>query len=67
MKLIMHEDAKKYAVRGISKYPLGRDFIGGEKTFDENFQKGLRLFKDYADQIWNNAETERLENSLLEK
>jgi hypothetical protein len=58
MKVIMYEGKEKYAMRGENKVLLetseGKEkYIGGEYTFDANFQKGPKVFKEFALNLWN--------------
>lgn len=59
MKIIMYEGKDKYAMRGENKVQVGtlengeKDFIGGEFKFDENFKKGPKVFKEFAQKLWN--------------
>ncbi|PBJ06125.1 M949_RS01915 family surface polysaccharide biosynthesis protein [Flavobacterium sp. ACN6] len=58
MKIIMYEDQQKYAIRGESKVQVGvldngeKQFIGGEYKLDENFKKGPKVFKEFAEKLW---------------
>lgn len=59
MKIIMYEGNQKYAMRGENKVQVGvddkgkKEFEGGEFKFDENFKKAPKVFKDYAQKLWN--------------
>lgn len=59
MKIIMYEGKNKYAMRGENKVQIGtldngeKDFIGGEFKMDENFKKGPKVFKEFAQKLWN--------------
>jgi hypothetical protein len=60
MKIIMHEGAKKFAVRGESLVKLSpKETYGGKYTMDEAFKTGPRAFLTYAALLWqmNNKET----------
>lgn len=53
MKIIMHEDGKKYAVRGKSKTKISAtEYIGGEYSFDAAFKKAPKVFRQYATGLW---------------
>ena len=56
MKVIMHEGAKKYALRGTTRLKLKRyttsQYTGGDYTPDENFKAAPQSFRDYANQLW---------------
>ncbi|MGZ3754824.1 MAG: M949_RS01915 family surface polysaccharide biosynthesis protein [Mucilaginibacter sp.] len=53
MKIIMHEGAKKYAMRGTNKVDVGnKHYMGGEYTFDNAFNKSLGVFTQYALLLW---------------
>ncbi|MCP2027334.1 hypothetical protein L1276_002491 [Flavobacterium sp. HSC-32F16] len=59
MKIIMYEENQKYAMRGESKIQVGlldngeKQFIGGEYKLDENFKKGPKVFKEFAQKLWS--------------
>ncbi|WP_136667995.1 M949_RS01915 family surface polysaccharide biosynthesis protein [Flavobacterium sp. H122] len=59
MKIIMYEGKQKYAMRGENKVQIGVDdngketFEGGKYIFDTVFEKGPKVFKDYALNLWN--------------
>lgn len=59
MKIIMYEGNTKYAMRGENKVQIGvadngeKQFEGGEFKFDENFKKGQKVFKEFAQKLWN--------------
>jgi len=59
MKIIMHQGKLKYAMRGQNKVLVGKDdagadqYTGGEYTFDQSFAKGPKVFKDFAQSLWN--------------
>ncbi|KAF2081993.1 M949_RS01915 family surface polysaccharide biosynthesis protein [Flavobacterium sharifuzzamanii] len=59
MKIIMYEGNTKYAMRGENKVAVGIDdngkkqFEGGEYKLDENFKKGPKVFKEFAQKLWN--------------
>jgi len=67
MKIIMYEGNQKYAMRGESKVQVGildngeKQFIGGNFKFDENFKKGPKMFKEFAQKLWNNNLIEKWE------
>jgi len=53
MKIIMHEGEKKYAVRGTNRVKVSdKAYYGGKFTFDEAFNNGPELFREYARQLW---------------
>ncbi|UPZ13521.1 M949_RS01915 family surface polysaccharide biosynthesis protein [Flavobacterium humidisoli] len=68
MKIIMYEGSTKYAMRGESKVAVGIDdngekqFIGGEYKMDENFKKGPKVFKEFAQKLWKNNLIENWDN-----
>ncbi|AXB56922.1 M949_RS01915 family surface polysaccharide biosynthesis protein [Flavobacterium fluviale] len=68
MKIIMYEDNKKYAVRGESKVQVGvldngeKQFIGGEYKLDENFKKGPKVFREFAQKLWKDNLIENWED-----
>jgi hypothetical protein len=68
MKIIMYEGSTKYAMRGESKVAVGIDdngekqFIGGEYKMDENFKKGPKVFKEFAQKLWKDNLIENWEN-----
>jgi len=54
MKIIMYEDNKKFAARGTTRVEVGtNDFAGGELKFDDAFQNGPEVFRQYAEKLWN--------------
>jgi hypothetical protein len=59
MKIIMYEGKQKFAMRGESKVQIGIDdngektFEGGNYKLDEAFEKGPKVFKDFALSLWN--------------
>ncbi|MDQ8014808.1 MAG: hypothetical protein REI96_20335 [Flavobacterium nitrogenifigens] len=58
MKIIMYEGNTKHAMRGENKVAVGIDdngkqqFEGGEYKLDENFKKGPKVFKEFAQKLW---------------
>ncbi|MFN8355408.1 MAG: hypothetical protein U0Y10_13210 [Spirosomataceae bacterium] len=54
LKLIMHEGATKYAIRGTTLYTG----IGGEKTIDASFNKADKSLLDFAIKQWNKFKKE---------
>ena len=68
MKIIMYEGNQKYAMRGENKVQVGtydngeKQFIGGQFKFDENFKKAPKVFKDYAQNLWDKNLMETWEN-----
>ena len=51
MKIIMYQGNQKYAMRGLNKVEL-HDEDGGQYTFDKEFLKAPKAFKDYAIKLW---------------
>ena len=49
-KLLMHEGAAKYAIRGTTRIPAEK--VGGEMTLDPAFAGAPRAFRDYAVRQW---------------
>ncbi|BDU25274.1 hypothetical protein [Flavobacterium sp. GSB-24] len=68
MKIIMYEENQKYAVRGESRVQVGvldngeKQFIGGEYKLDENFKKGPKVFKEFAQKLWKDNLIENWDN-----
>ncbi len=68
MKIIMYENNQKYAVRGESRVQVGvldngeKQFIGGEYKLDENFKKGPKVFKEFAQKLWKDNLIENWDN-----
>jgi hypothetical protein len=53
MKIIMHEGAKKFAMRGTTRVKINAtDHMGGEYKFDEVFKAAPQSFRDYAAKLW---------------
>ena len=53
MKIIMYENTKKYAIRGETKVKVSEyDYYGGDFTADKSFEKGPKVFKDFAEKLW---------------
>ncbi|MCP9750416.1 hypothetical protein EGI32_05475 [Ferruginibacter sp. HRS2-29] len=53
MKIIMYESGKKHAARGTNKVQVSeKEFAGGEYNFDEIFKKSPKVFRQYADKLW---------------
>ncbi|MGN6177573.1 MAG: M949_RS01915 family surface polysaccharide biosynthesis protein [Mucilaginibacter sp.] len=53
MKIIMHEGAKKFAMRGTTRVNTGNNvYMGGSYTFDEAFKAAPQSFRNYALQLW---------------
>jgi len=53
MKIIMHEGAVKYAVRGSNRVRVNAtDYVGGAYKFDEAFNALPEIFKEHARQLW---------------
>lgn len=68
MKIIMYEGSTKYAMRGENKVAVGigdngtEQYIGGEFKFDENFKKGPKVFKEFAQKLWDDNVIEKWED-----
>lgn len=68
MKIIMYEGTTKYAMRGENKVAVGLDdndqeqYIGGEYKMDDNFKKGPKPFKEFAQKLWNDNLIEKWED-----
>jgi hypothetical protein len=68
MKIIMYEGNTKYAMRGENKVAVGIDdngkkqFEGGEYKLDENFKKGTKVFREFAEKLWNDNVIENWED-----
>lgn len=68
MKIIMYEGQQKYAMRGESKVEVGildngeKQFLGGSFKFDESFKKGPKIFKEFAQKLWNENLIEKWED-----
>lgn len=68
MKIIMYEGNQKYAMRGENKVQVGIDennkatFLGGEFKLDDNFIKGPKVFKEYAQNLWKENLIEKWDN-----
>jgi hypothetical protein len=62
MKLIMHEGASKYAVRGSMILEMDGQKYGGEMKPDASFDKAPQEFLPYAIDQWNKFKTEKLNN-----
>jgi len=59
MKIIMYQDNKKFAVRGINKVQVSaNEYAGGEFTFDDAFKKAPVEFRQYAEKLWKQHEVE---------
>ena len=53
MKLIMHEGADKFAMRGRNQIFVDGSNQGGEFTFDKAFNAAPQAFRDNAKALWN--------------
>lgn len=59
MKIIMYEGKKKFAMRGENKVQTGIDdnnekiFEGGGYKSDDAFENGPKVFKNFAENLWN--------------
>ncbi len=68
MKIIMYEGNNKYAMRGENKVQTGIDdnneklFIGGEYKSDHAFENGPKVFKKFAQNLWNKNTVENSDN-----
>jgi hypothetical protein len=68
MKIIMYQGKQKFAVRGENKVQIGIDdsgkkiYDGGKYKFDEAFQNGPKVFKDFALNLWNKKIIENWDN-----
>ncbi|MCC9063796.1 M949_RS01915 family surface polysaccharide biosynthesis protein [Flavobacterium piscisymbiosum] len=68
MKIIMYEGNNKYAMRGENKVQVGSDvndkasFIGGEYKLDANFKNGPKVFREYAQNLWQENIIEKWDN-----
>ena len=68
MKIIMYEGNTKYAMRGENKVAVGIDdngkkqFEGGEYKLDGSFKKGAKVFREFAEKLWNDNVIENWEN-----
>lgn len=59
MKIIMYQDKKKFAVRGINKVQVSeKEYAGGQFTFDDAFKKAPAEFRQYAEKLWKQHEVE---------
>jgi hypothetical protein len=59
LKIIMHEGAKKYAMRGGSRVKVNAtDYYGGDYKFDAAFKNGPQAFRQYAQQLWEKNRNE---------
>jgi hypothetical protein len=52
MKIIMYQGNQKYAMRGENKVNIPGYSSGGQYTFDKEFLKAPKAFKDYAIKLW---------------
>jgi len=54
MKIIMHEGAQKYAMRGGTRVKVNAtEYTGGKYIFDEAFSKAPEVFKQHARLLWS--------------
>lgn len=61
MKLMMHEGATKYAIRGSMNLVVnGQNYPEGDMKIDKSFNDAPDGFLDFARQQWNKYQTERL-------
>lgn len=62
LKVIMHEGAKKYAMRGESLIKLpGSKPYGGKYTLDAMFKAAPTVFRTYAINLWNKNMLEKFD------
>lgn len=63
MKLIMHEGAAKYAIRGVMDLDVGGyGMEKGSMKVDASFNTAPDAFRDYAIERWNKFKLERIGN-----
>lgn len=63
MKLIMHEDKNKFAIRGTVNLVMdGRELEKGSMKVDPSFDKAPMEFLEYAKKQWNRFGTENIGN-----
>ena len=63
MKLIMHEDKNKYAIRGSMDLKMnGQELEKGSMKTDPSFDKAPPEFLEYARKQWNIFKTENVGN-----
>lgn len=63
MKLIMHEDKNKYAIRGTMNLMMnGQVLEKGSMKVDPSFNKAPLEFPEYAEKQWNRFKTENVGN-----
>ena len=53
MKVIMYEGKQKFAMRGTQKIILQGEIYGGGYQFDSAFNNGLKIFRNFAQKLWN--------------
>lgn len=54
MKIIMYQGSQKFAMRGENKVKFSeKESYGGNYSFDKEFIKAPKVFKDYAIKLWN--------------
>ncbi len=58
MKIIMYEGNQKFAMRGEEKVIAAGEVYGGEYKFDNAFNNGVKVFRDFAQKLWE-------ENSIV--
>ena len=67
MKIIMYEGKTKHAVRGTMKLPaeLQGEMTSsyGSHTADENMKKAYPVFREHAEYIWKNRETDAFDDN----
>jgi len=54
MKIIMYQGQQKFAMRGQNKVKVSdTEFYGGNYKFDDAFNKGPEVFKEFAKKLWS--------------
>lgn len=54
MKIIMYQGPQKYAMRGQNKVQVSdTEFYGGDYKFDDAFNNGPELFREFAKKLWD--------------
>jgi hypothetical protein len=52
MKIVMHEQGRRYVQTGTRVWKDGNNITGGQYWFDEAFQRAPAIYKEYADRLW---------------
>ncbi|MBK8552395.1 MAG: hypothetical protein IPL53_15535 [Ignavibacteria bacterium] len=61
MKLIMHEGANKYAIRGVMNLVMeGQELEKGSMKVDPSFDKAPETFREFAKDQWGKFRTEKV-------